>query len=143
MSSPARETRMIAASPKARLARLGKVDRQLMLLLVSLGSEKAKEALAGLCDERRERLAPLVAEVATLPCEERYALFAELPSEPKPDANRINARLRQEPPRLAALLVRELAPRKAQNLVASSAADPGFARTLALMAARWRTRPSG
>ena len=137
MHARARETRMIAASPRARLGRLEKVDRQLLLLLVSLGADQARAALDGLCAERRELLAPLVAEVTALQPEERYALFAELPAESKPDTRRLNARLRQEPHRIAALLVRELAPRKAAHLSASRAADPAFARTLAAIAAQW------
>ena len=136
MLARARETRVIAASPRARLARLAKVDRKLLLLLVSLGTEAARAALDGLCESRRELLAPLVAEVAALPAEERYALFAEIPSESLPDTRRLNARLRQEPPRIGALLVREIAPRKAP-LAACRARDSEFARTLSAIAGRW------
>ena len=54
-------TRLMSVSPRRRLARLSAVDRQLLLLLVSLGPEAARDRLAGLApeprDERLQRVA--------------------------------------------------------------------------------------
>jgi len=142
-----RETRMIAASPRARLARLPLTERQLLLLLVSLGPEAARERLACLGTDRREVLAPLAAEVSDMPPEERRALFAELPAphpSMRPNTRLLNARLCRERPRLASMLVRELAPRHApSNLIQAQATDPDFARSLTAMARRWLAHARG
>src|SRR6185312_4086996 len=130
----AKETRVIAAAPRARLARLPEADRQLVMLLVSLGAEQARTLLAGLSEERRELLAPLVAEAMSLPDAERHALFAK-PAEHRTDSHVLNARLRAERPRLANLLVHELAPRRVPaNLVPAKASSETFGRTLAAIA---------
>ncbi|MBS2028582.1 MAG: hypothetical protein JST54_11820 [Deltaproteobacteria bacterium] len=132
-----KETRVIAAAPRARLARLPEADRQLVMLLVSLGAEQARTLLAGLSDERRELLAPLVAEAMSLPDAERHALFAV--PERRTDSSKLNARLRTERPRLANLLVHELAPRRAPaNLVPAKASSETFGRTLAAIARSWK-----
>lgn len=132
------QTRLIRSSPRARLARLPAADRQLLLLLVALGPEEARERVSMLADDRREELAPLVAEVAQLPDAERHALFSTPTDHRRPSTHALNARLQRERPRLASLLVRELAPRRTPPNLVPAQPEPAFARTLAAIARRWR-----
>jgi hypothetical protein len=128
-------TRLMSVSPRRRLARLSPVDRPLLLLLVSLGPEAARDRLAGLAPERRDELGPLVAEIAALPEEERHALFAPPDSAPRVRTSGLNARLARERPQVARLLIEALAPGRV--IEPAPARDAAFARTLRALAARW------
>ena len=128
-------TRLMSVSPRRRLARLSAVDRQLLLLLVSLGPEAARDRLAGLAPEPRDELGPLVAEIAALPEEERHALFALPDAAPRARRSGLNARLARERPQVARLLIEALT---SDRLVEPAPArDAAFGRTLRAMAARW------
>lgn len=125
MSAPA-STRLIQATPQLLLRRLGRADQELVLLLVALGAEAARERLELLEPARRTLLAPRVEEVLALPRPERHALFAlKVPPPPPP------ATVASERPRLSRL-------QKGTGSPVPPARDAALARALRRMGRRAR-----
>jgi hypothetical protein len=134
------ETRMVAVSPKVRLVRLGEVDRRLLMLLLAQGVEAAKSKLSGLTAERRELLAPLVAELAAMPAQERREILAALliAKQTKPVTQVLNQKLLREPPRLRSLLVHAMAPKRQLSVALPSGnVEPRFLIGLQRLARAW------
>ena len=93
-------TRLIAAAPMSRWHRLSSEDQKLTWLLLAEGSD-AGALLSMLAEERRDVLAPLVAELGQLARHERRALLASRAQPERPDAG---SRVCRERPRLLALM---------------------------------------
>ena len=72
-------TRLLDASAWSLLRRLPRADQQLVLLLVSLGADAARERVAQLAEPRRAELGARVEEVLALDRAERHALFQQRP----------------------------------------------------------------
>jgi hypothetical protein len=100
------ETRLIVAAPASRWHRLSSEDQKLVWLLLAEG-DGAGALLSVLAEERREVLAPLVAELAQLARHERRALLAASAPPAKAEAG---SRVCRERSRLLALMSRRAPP---------------------------------
>lgn len=121
-------TRLLDASAWTQLRRLPRADQQLILLLVSLGAEAARERLAQLAEPRRTALTSRVEEILALDRTERHALFQQRPlpaHAPRPCSP-------MERPRLARL-------QRGDGQTTLHARDAAFGRSLTAMARRLRT----
>jgi hypothetical protein len=122
------QTRLLDASAWAQLRRMPRADQQLILLLVSLGAETARERLTQLAEPRRTALAPRVEEILALDRVERHALFQQRP----PAAQLPRPLSPMERPRLARL-------QRGEGQSTLHARDAAFGRSLGAMARRPRS----